>query len=386
MPRHERAPIPLRLPPQRMHHLTVAVDVAPLHGHRTGVGVATAGMVEHLDRRPDVTIAPFLVSYRARPVPPQRRLPLPAGLAMRAWAHSSHPRADRWLGNVDVVHGTNYVAPPSRLPTVVSVYDCWFLTHPDEAAPAVRRAARVLQRAVRRGARVHVSSAATASAAAELLSTDRISVVHLGPPPHPEALSPVDATTTPPDFLGGHPFIVAIGTTERRKDLPSLVKAFGSIASSRPDLRLVVAGAPGDDHEHVLAAVGALDAPTRSRVHVTGRVDGPTKQALLAGAEALVYPSLDEGFGFPVLEAQRAGTPVVARRAGSIPEVAGDAAVLVDPGSSDALAEGIVAVIDHPSHRDHLRTAGGRNVARFSWERCAAEMIEVYRLAIEEQS
>jgi glycosyltransferase involved in cell wall biosynthesis len=367
-----------------MHHLTVAVDVAPLHGHRTGVGVATAGMVEHLGRRPDITIAPFLVSYRARPVPPQRRLPVPAGFAMRAWAHSSHPRADRWLGDVDVVHGTNYVAPPSRVPTVVSVYDCWFLTHPDEAAPAVRRAARVLQRAVRRGARLHVSSAATATAAAELLSTDRISVVHLGPPPDP--LSPVGETPSPPDFLGGRRFIVAIGTTERRKDLPSLVNAFGSIASSRPDLQLVIAGAPGDDHERVLAAVGALDASTRSRAHVIGRVDGPTKHALLAGAEALVYPSLDEGFGFPVLEAQRAGTPVVARRAGSIPEVAGDAAELVEPGSPDALAEGIIAVIDHPSHRDHLRVAGGRNVVRFSWERCANEMIDVYRLAIEEQS
>ncbi|CAN5352380.1 glycosyltransferase family 1 protein [soil metagenome] len=371
-----------------MPHLTVAVDVGPLHGRRTGVAVATAGMVDGLGQRSDVTVAPFLVSYRARPVPPQRRMPLPAGLAMRAWAHSSYPRADRWLGNVEVVHGTNYVAPPSRLPTVVSVYDCWFLEHPDQAAPAVRRAARVLHRAVRRGARVHVSSHATATAAAELLSTDRISVVHLGPPPPPPPppTAPVGQVPPAPDFLGGHPFIVAIGTTERRKDVPSLVAAFGIIAASRPDLRLVIAGAPGDDHHRVLAAVGDLEASVRSRAHVTGTVDGPTKEALLAHAEALVYPSLDEGFGFPVLEAQRAGTAVVARRAGSIPEVAGDAAELVDPGTPDALAEGIIRVIDHQSRRDHLRTAGRCNVDRFSWERCAAEMVEVYRQAIEEQS
>jgi glycosyltransferase involved in cell wall biosynthesis len=365
-----------------MSHLTVAVDVGPLHGHRTGVGVAAAGLLDGLDLHPDVTVAPFLVSYRARPVPPQRRLPLPAGLAMRAWAHGSHPRADRWLGAVDLVHGTNYVAPPSRVPTVVSVYDCWFLAHPGEAAPAVRRAARVLERAVRRGARVHVSSHATAAAASELLSTDRISVVHLGPPPPPGE----QQASAPPDFLGGHPFIVAIGTTERRKDLPSLVEAFGIVASTRPNLRLVIAGAAGDDHSNVLAAVEALDPATRRRVHVTGTVDVAVKEALLAHAEALVYPSLDEGFGFPVLEAQRAGTAVVARRAGSIPEVAGDAAELVDPGSSDALGAGIARVIDDPAHRDHLRSAGRRNVERFSWERCTAEMVGVYRLAIEEQS
>src|SRR5690606_25246562 len=130
-------------------------------------------------------VLPYLVSARARPVPPQRRLPLPAAVAMRTWARADRPRVDRWLRGADVVHGTNYVAPPSRFPTVISVYDCWFLAHPDEASPDVRRAADVLRRAARRGARIHVSSRATAELAGDLLATERVSVVHLGLPDVP---------------------------------------------------------------------------------------------------------------------------------------------------------------------------------------------------------
>ena len=364
-----------------MTPLHVAVDVAPLHGHRTGVGVATAGIVDAIGRRDDVTLAPYLVSFRARPVPPERRLPLPAGLAMRAWARGDVPRVDRWLRDASVVHGTNYVAPPSRLPTVISVYDCWFLAHPDEASNSVRRAARVLRRAVRRGAWIHVSSQATADVAAELLGTDRIRVVHLGPPTvEADPLAP-----EAPTFLHGHPFLLAIGTTERRKDIPSLVRAFARLDQGSRDLRLVIAGAPGDHHDQVLDAVAGLDHAVRQRVHVTGTVDAATKHALLARAEALVYPSLDEGFGFPVLEAQAAGTAVVACRVGSIPEVAGLGAELVEPASVEALAAGIGRVLDDTSHRHALVTAGRDNLRRFSWQRCADGLVDLYREAIEDQ-
>jgi hypothetical protein len=197
-----------------MDRLTVAIDVGALHGHRTGVGTAVHHMVHHLEHRPDVELMPYLVSFRARPIPPQRRLPIPAALAVRAWARSDHPRADRWLAGAHVVHGPNYVVPPSGLPTVVSVYDCWSLAHPDLASPAVRRAGAVLRRAVARGAWVHVSSHATAALASDLLGTDRIAVVHLGPPDPPPATTP-PATVPPavPATLAGRPYVVCVGTT-----------------------------------------------------------------------------------------------------------------------------------------------------------------------------
>ncbi len=369
--------------PDRSRPLAVAIDAAPLHGHRTGVGLATASLVRELERRDDVTTSPYLVSFRARPRPGERRLPLPAAAAMRAWASGDRPRVDRWLHGTDVVHGTNYVAPPSRLPTVISVYDCWFLAHPEQASSAVRRAGRVLRRAAARGARIHVSSHATARTAGELLGTDRVSVVHLGPPDPPAATHPA---ATRPTATGGPagsaPFLLAVGTTERRKDVPALVRAFDRLAPRHPELRLVVAGAPGDHHDDVLRAVA--ESRVAERVHVLGAVDTATRDRLLSTATALVYPSLDEGFGFPILEAQQAGTPVVARPSGSIPEVGGDGVALAADGTLDALVEAIVTVVDDDDRRAELIRAGQANVARFSWERTADELVGVYRLACEE--
>ena len=107
----------------------VAIDVGPLYGHRTGVGVATAGLIEALSARDDVVLDPFVVSFRSKPEAGHRRLPLPGIVASHLWARSHWPRLDRWANGAQVVHGTNYVVPPTSLPSVVSVYDCWFLRH-----------------------------------------------------------------------------------------------------------------------------------------------------------------------------------------------------------------------------------------------------------------
>jgi glycosyltransferase involved in cell wall biosynthesis len=362
-----------------MDHLTVALDVAPLHGHRTGVGTAVAHLVDALARRDDVTVRPYLVSFRARPSGDDVRLPIPAALAARLWSLGSRPRVDRWLGGADVVHGTNYVAPPSRLPTVVSVYDCWFLRHPEQAAPDVRRAAAVLRRAVERGAHVHVSSQATADSARELLDTDRVHVVHLGPP------TPLPVVTSRDP---GPPYLLALGTVERRKGLPTLVHAFGRLVSDgvgADDLRLVIAGAPGDDRTRLDGAIATLPPRMRDAVSVVGPVDERRKSELLAGARALVYPSLDEGFGFPILEAQTVGTPVVASRAGSIAEIGGAGVELAAPGDADELAEAIRRVVTDDERRRTLIVAGHANVTRFSWSRTAGELVTLYRTAAAER-
>lgn len=368
-------------------HVRAALDVAPLHGHRTGVGLATECLLDEFRQRDDVAAVPYLVSFRARRRAGESRLPLPAGIAMRAWARTDRPRVDRWLGGVDVVHGTNYVAPPTRLPTVISVYDCWFLANPDAITPSVARSGAVLRRAVARGARIHVSSAATAAAAADLLDTDRISVVHLGLPPL-RTPTPTPAPGSPasdlPEALRDRPVLVAIGTVERRKDLPSLVDAFARIAPTRPDLRLAIVGAPGDDHHRVLTHIERASTGVRDRIHLLGAVETAVRDAVLAHSLALVYPSLDEGFGFPILEAQQAGTPVVARPAGSIPEVGGDGVHLADDSSVDALASAIASVVDDAARREALSAAGRRNLSRFSWAATARSMLELYRLAIDE--
>jgi glycosyltransferase involved in cell wall biosynthesis len=358
--------------------LRVAFDAGPLYGHRTGVGTAVDGMLGALGDRDDLVLAPYVVSRRARPRPGHRRLPLPGIAASHLWSRTDHPSADRWL-NADVVHGTNYVAPPASLPTVVSVYDCWFLRHPDRATPLVRRAGRNLRRAIARGAWLHVTSDATAAQARELLATDRVATVHLGPPPAPAV---VEGTPDAVADLTGRRLVVAVGTAERRKDLPLLVDAFAHLAPARDDVLLAIAGAHGDDSARLAAAVAA--SPVADRIRCLGVVSEATKAWLLRHAAVLVYPSLDEGFGFPILEANAAGTPVVATAVGSVPEVAGDAAVLVDdPSRSPAtLAEAVAGVLDGRG-RLALVEAGYRNVRRFDWAATAEGLAALYRTARE---
>jgi glycosyltransferase involved in cell wall biosynthesis len=352
----------------------VAFDVGPLQGRRTGIGRAVAALADAIAERDDVDLQPFVTSFRARPEAGTRRLPLPAVAAHRLWGHLDRPRVDRWLGSADLVHGTNYVVPPSRLPRLVSVYDCWFLLHPDQAHPAVVRAGTVLARSIAAGATVHCSSDATAATLRRLFPGVDTCTVHLGA--LPLAAPP---TTCPIPELDGPEFVLSTATLERRKNLPRLIEAFGLLAHQRRDVRLVLAGGDGDDRPRIEAAIDALDPEVSQRVLLTGFVDDAVRSWLLHHARVLAYPSLDEGFGFPLLDAMQAHVPVVAARAGSIPEVAGDAAVLVPVDDTSALAEALHHVLDDDAARARLVAAGLERVATFTWHATAASMASLYR-------
>lgn len=366
--------------------MRVAIDVGPMYGHRTGVGAAVDGFVQALSETDGVELLPYLVSFRSHPADRHRKLPLPGIVASHVWSRFDHPRADRWLSGADVLHGTNYVAPPTRIPTIVSVYDCWFLAHPEQASPMIRRAAHNLHRAVARGAWVHTSSEATADRARMLLETDRVVAIHLGPPPadtSPTNHAPDRPVPGAVSRLARRPFVLAIGTEERRKDLPLLLRAFDLLAASSGDVALVLAGTAGDDSPGVDAAMRELSVSARDLVHRLGVIDDDTKRWLLRHAAVLAYPSLDEGFGFPILEAQAAGTPVVASDVGSVPEVAGAGAVLVAGRSPEAFAEALRSVVTGETGRLGLIEAGHRNVNRFSWQRTATQLRDLYRTALE---
>ena len=368
-----------------MTALRVGFDTSPLYGPKTGVGFAVEAVRDAFMAQAaagsggsagQVELVPYVLSLRARPAPPTTRLPIPAAVAQRCWAVGDHPRADRWLRDIDVLHGTNYVVPPSRQPRVVSVYDCWFLRHPDSATPNVRLAGRVLRRAVAGGAVVHASSHATADAVRELLPGAAVHTVHLSALtlPAPPAEAPIAS-------LAGRPYVLAIGTLERRKNLPRLVAAFAPLPAQPTDVELVPASGSGDDRRAIDEAVDALGEHA-SRVLFTGRISEPVRSWLLHHAAVLAYPSLDEGFGFPLLDAMQARVPVVASDAGSIPEVAGDAALLCQATDVDALAANLSLAITSPSVRLDLVTAGTRRLDHFSWQRCARELAAVYRAAI----
>jgi len=321
----------------------------------------------------DLELVEYITSFRSPPPSGARRLPVPAMLAHRLWAVADKPRVDRFLGDPDVVHGTNYVVPPCRAPQVVSVYDCWFLRHPTMASDAVRQAGRALRRAIERGATVHASSASTASEIIDLFPRARVATIPLAAVPVPNA-----ASEPPIPLLVGKPFVASIGTLERRKNLPVLVEAFGLLASERDEALLVLAGADGDDRPAINEAIDRLDPAAARRVVMTGRVDEPALSWVLRNATVLAYPSLDEGFGFPLLDAMQVGVPIAASNRGSIPEVCGSAGLLCDAGDAVALATNLAAAAFDDRVRGTLLAAAAEQLATFSWSRCATDLAALY--------
>jgi glycosyltransferase involved in cell wall biosynthesis len=366
---------------------TVAIDVTPLLGARTGIGHAVAEVfsaLRNLEAAP--TLLPYTLSTRARMmrvhVPDDTHfVPIPARILLNAWQHVDVPRIDRWLRPARVVHATNYLAPPSRLPTLVSIYDCSFARYPELCTPEVRAFEPIVRRAVARGATVHTGSQFVADEIEEIFgpglrAAGRLVVIPLGVP------ELADESELPPeiaDRLDGAPFVLAIGTVEPRKNYPHLVSAFGAVAARHDDLSLVIAGPDGPARAETDAALESLERGIRQRVILAGPVSDRAKRGLLAGATVLAYPSLYEGFGFPVLEAMTAGVPVVAARAGSIPEVAGDAALLVEATDEEALAGALDQVVSDEELRRELVARGHDRVRAFSWSDTARALASCYR-------
>ncbi len=179
------------------------------------------------------------------------------------------------------------------------------------------------------------------------------------------------------------PFALFVGGIEPRKNLRALVDAFTRLRDA--EAWLVIAGgrvhwAP-DAVEDLRARVDALPDGVRRRVVLAGYVSDAEKRALLAGATALAYPSRYEGFGFPVLEGFAAGVPVLVSTAASLPEVAGDAAIAVDPDDVEAIGDGLDRLFGDAALRERLAAAGRARLPMFSWERSASATAEVLREA-----
>jgi glycosyltransferase involved in cell wall biosynthesis len=360
-----------------------------LLGLPTGVGVFCHGALTALAQRPGVDVRAYAVSWRRRRLMEGRlpegvaahQRPMPARPLHALWTRADFPPLEWFIGATDVVHGTNFLVPPTgRAAAVVSVHDLTPLHHPELCDAATLAYPGLIRRALRRGAWVHTDSAFVAREVVDAFEADpaRVRVVNPGIPDLPV---PVEADTAavlrrflPP---GMERFCLAIGTAEPRKDLPGLVRAFGVVAERQPDVALVLAGPPGWGEQALEAAVAA--SKVGDRIVRTGWLQQRDLAALLSRAAVLAFPSLYEGFGFPPLQAMRAGVPVVATRAGSLPEVLGDGALLVDVGDQEALTGALTACLSDEVERRRLIAAGAAWSARYSWERCGDGLEALYR-------
>jgi glycosyltransferase involved in cell wall biosynthesis len=207
------------------------------------------------------------------------------------------------------------------------------------------------------------------------VSPDRVDVVPLGVDAASfRAPSTQDVAGVKTRFGIDGPYLLFLGGIERRKNIPAIVRAFSQMdPDSRPKLVIAGGAVAWDPLASRSLRMGFEFLPRRARESIvfTGYVTDEEKVALLGGAEALVYPSLYEGFGLPVLEAMACGTPVVTSNVSSLPEVVGDAALLVDPRDDDEIADAMARVLHDDALRDRLRAAGPARAATFTWERTA---------------
>ncbi|MCB0210281.1 MAG: glycosyltransferase family 4 protein [Anaerolineae bacterium] len=265
-------------------------------------------------------------------------------------------------------------------PALVTVHDLGYKHYPAAHRPSDRWYLDWTTRRHTRVARhIFADSLATKRDLIDFYQADpnRISVIYLG---RDESLAPVDAPTdiiqakTKYGISGD--YLLYLGTLHPRKNLVRLIEAFEVAQAQLPaSLKLVIAGQKGWLYDEIFARVQHLHLS--DRVIFPGFVDDADKPALLSGAVAYVFPSLYEGFGLPVLEAMACQTPVLTSTVSSLPEVAGDAAVLIDPHSPQDIAAGIVRLVNDDALRHELVRKGAAQIEKFSWDKAAGQILEI---------
>lgn len=354
--------------------------------HRVPGGTATSvlGMLEALDRRPELDLV-GVAARHGEPAPapfqppiPVAHLPLPRLALYEAWHALRWPAVERATGPVDVVHATAVAIPPTRAPLVVTVHDLAFLAAPEQATRhGLRFFRRGTELAKRHARLVLVPSEASAEECRQAgFDPGRIRTVPWGVTTTPVSDADVAATLAR-HHLDERPYVLFVGTVEPRKNLTGLTQAMALLAGRAVDLALV---GPDGWNEDLTARLEALHG-TGIRVHRLGFQPPDALPALYAGAAAFCFPSLREGFGMPVLEAMAHGAPVVTSSGTATAEVAGDAALLVDPLAPADLALALERILDDAALADDLRARGRARAADYSWDRTAALTAAAYEEA-----
>jgi glycosyltransferase involved in cell wall biosynthesis len=301
-----------------------------------------------------------------------RTVPLPRPVLYEMWARAGWPKVGRGL---DLVHSTTVIAAPSRCPNIVTIHDLAFL---HDGGHVHDRGARLFERSLARVRRhadlVLCSSTATMDDCERAgISRDRLRLVLLGTDARPASPDAVRDVRVHHGIAGR--YLLSVGTAEPRKNLARLIEAFSTQrdAPNGEAHTLVIVGPRGWGDQPLGTAVAGPPIPG---VRLLGEVTPDDLAALYSGADALVYPSLREGFGLPVLEAMGHGTAVVTSRGTATEEVAGGAAVLVDPLDPADIARGIDEAL---VHRDELVTAGGIRARQLSWRATADATLAAYR-------
>jgi glycosyltransferase involved in cell wall biosynthesis len=362
----------------------ILLDYRPALKERTGVGEYAHELAAGLARQlqPGDELVLFTSSWADRPDAdvaagwPRTRMVdrrVPVRLLSYAWHRLGWPGIDRLAGPADIVQSLHpLLIPAGNAQSAVTVHDLDFLHHPERTSAEIRRDYPALVRAhTARAALVVVNSEDTATAVERSLNVPRHRIVVCRPGIPAWIGAPVDRRP-PKDG-----YVLFVGTLEPRKNLGVLLDAWIDLSSRGVPLpRLRIAGGvrPGGE--------GWVDrmrsAPLSSHVDYVGYVSGADRRPLYEGARLLVLPSFHEGFGLPVLEAMSLGIPVVTSDRGALPEVVGDAGLIVDAKDRRALGDAIHAVLTDGNRAAGMSARGLAQAAGFSWDAAAKSLYDAY--------
>ena len=370
--------------------MLIGVDVSrALRAHRTGTERYALEIVRHMLQLPEASEHAWRLYSDAEPSISPFAMRTPGSLTdnvelavlpgRRLWTHRTLA-AEVLRRPPDVLfvpaHVIPFVWPSHRLPpSVVTIHDLGYLHFPRAHTWRQRQYLDWSTRwSARVAARVIAISRATADdlQAAYAIDRRKIDVIYEATVPPPD----MDAAVSPLEAQLPRSYALFIGTIQPRKNLVRLAQAYAQLVKSHAvPWDLVIAGGKGWLSNEVLQAIEELALP--DRIHLPGYVPDAQLPALMKGARLFCFVSLYEGFGLPILEAQAAGVPVMTANNSSLPEVAGDAALLVDPTDVDAIAEAMLRLSSDEALRQQLIAAGRANVARFSWQKAARETLAV---------
>lgn len=364
----------------------VALDVRTIQARYAGDRIYLENLIRHLGRLPEISQLSLYGEARlGDPVPVEGYTKTEAKVfrASRGWlwtpvAVPQQLKRDQ----ADVFHAPYLVPSKAPCPTVATVHDVTLRLFPQYNRPRIKAGIRnlVLNASARSATAVITDSEHSRRDLIRVVRVrpDRIHVIPLAAGEH---FTPGDVETARRrvrELLGlDRPFVLAVGWSSPHKNVPRLLEAVGSLTGSvGRELAVVVVGHPG---AHTAESLHESFPALEGRLFFTHWISNDDLVAYYRAARLFAFPSLYEGFGLPVLEAMACGTPVVTSNSSSIPEVAGDAAILVEPRDTAALAAAVEGVASDEALREDLRGRGLEQAARFSWDRTAQMTLEVYK-------